>query len=323
MQLLLSQQRNLVLSMTQSYRSGVVAVVVTYQPILEVLDQLLNALVPQVTSVVLVDNGSQVDLETWKHERQTHAIKVLLLGENRGIAAAHNEGIQWARNLGTEFVLLMDQDSIPAHDMVVRLRSTYTELVEKGVLVAALGPRYRDSDNGTLSQFVRVGVLGFTLIDCSSENSDVEADFLISSGMLLPLTAIGIVGLMDEDLFIDHVDTEWCFRAKSNGFQLFGVGGAVMTHALGEQRKEIWFLRRRIVPFHNPFRYYYIFRNSILLYRRSYMPRNWKLADMIRCFKMAVFFGLVAPNRFACLKMMVLGSIDGFKGISGKRNEFL
>jgi len=68
------------------------------------------------------------------------------------------------------------------------------------------------------------------------------------------------VGLMDEDLFIDHVDSEWCFRAKAKGFQLFGVGGAAMTHALGERRKEIWFLRRRIVTLHKPFRYYYIFR---------------------------------------------------------------
>lgn len=300
---------------------SICAVVVTYKPDLEVLGRLLDALVPQVASLVLVDNGSDVDLQAWNKARQSNVDELLLLGENKGIAAAHNAGIQWARYRGAGFVLLMDQDSIPMPDMVVRLRSAYTDLVAKGVPVAALGSQFRDSDNGTLSKFVRVGVLGFTLLDCDPACSVVEADFLVSSGSLLPLTAIDAVGLMDEGLFIDHVDTEWCLRAKAKGFRIFGVCDAVMTHTLGEQRKKMWFLRQRSVPFHHPFRYFYMFRNSVLLYRRSYIPWNWKLADIAKCFKVVVLFSLIAPNRFACLKMMALGLVDGLKGVSGKRNE--
>ena len=114
--------------MTQSHSRRVVAVVVTYQPNLEGLEQLLDALIPQVESVVLVDNGSHADLETWNKERHTHAVEALLLKENMGIAAAHNAGIQWARNRGAGFALLMDQDSIPAPDMVEKLVSVISEL---------------------------------------------------------------------------------------------------------------------------------------------------------------------------------------------------
>lgn len=309
----------------EGYCHDVSAVLVTYNPNLEELCASVQAVADQVSDIFIVDNASVNFSPDWLDKLKGKSVARLHLlpqSDNLGIGAAHNIGIRQAREGGSAFVLLLDQDSQVEPDMVVRLRSTYTELVEKGVLVAALGPQYRDSDDGTLSQFVRVGVLGFTLLDCNSANSVVEADFLVSSGSLLPLTAIETVGLMDEGLFIDHVDTEWCFRAKAKGFQLFGVCGAVMTHALGERRKEIWFMRRRIVPFHHPFRYYYMFRNSMSLYRRSYMPLNWKLADITRCLKMAVFFGLVAPNRFACLKMMVLGLIDGLKDVSGKRNEF-
>ena len=308
--------------MTTTFKSDVVAVVVTYQPELEVPGRLLDALVPQVSAVVTVDNGSHVDLAAWHLERNANSVELLLLGENRGIAAAQNVGIEWARTRGAEFVLLMDQDSIPEPEMVDRLCANYKDLAEKGVPVAALGPRYRDSDKGALSKFVKTGILGFTLLDCNSEQCVVEADFLISSGALLPLSVIETVGLMDEGLFIDHVDTEWCFRAKSHGFRLFGVCNAVMTHSLGEQRKGIWFIRRRVVPFHNPFRYYYIYRNSTSLYFRGYMPFNWKLADLSRCLKMAIYFGLVSPNRFACLRMMALGVVDGLKGITGRRDQF-
>jgi len=303
----------------------VAAVLVTYNPNLEELCVSVQAVADQVSDIFIVDNASANFSPDWQDKLQGKSVARLHLlpqADNLGIGVGHNIGIRQARERGAAFVLLLDQDSQVGQGMVVRLRSTYTVLVEKGVQVAAVGPRYRDSDNGTLSQFVRVGVLSLTLIGCNSASAVVEADFLVSSGSLLPLAAIDTVGLMDESLFIDHVDTEWCFRAKAKGFQLFGVCDAVMTHALGEQRKEIWFFRKRIVPFHNPFRYYYMFRNSLSLYRRSYMPWNWKLADMTRCLKIAVFFGLFASNRSACLKMMMLGLVDGLKGISGKRNDF-
>lgn len=308
--------------MIKSYKSDAVAVVVTYQPEFEVLGRLLDALVPQVSAVVIVDNGSRADLVAWHLKRNMNSVEVRLLGENRGIAAAQNVGIEWARTRGAEFALLMDQDSIPEPEMVDRLCANYRDLAGKGVPVAALGPRYRDGDKGALSKFVKTGIFGFTLLDCNSELSVVEADFLISSGALLPLSVIEAVGLMDEGLFIDHVDTEWCFRAKAKGFRLFGVCNAVMTHSLGEQRKTIWFFRRRVVPFHNPFRYYYIYRNSTVLYFRGYMPWSWKQADISRCFQKAIYFGLVSPDRLACLKMMALGVLDGLKGVTGRRDRF-
>ena len=238
--------------------------------------------------------------------------------ENVGIAAGHNIGIRQAIEQGAKFVLLLDQDSQIELDMVLKLRSAYTELNEKGFQVAAIGPQYRDADNGMLSSFIKVGLFRFIHCDCENNASLVEADFIVSSGSLLPVAALKVIGLMDEKLFIDHVDTEWCFRAKSKGLQIFGLCGAVMTHSLGEHRKEVWFLRKRSVPFHKPFRYYYMFRNSVLLYQRGYMPLNWKFVDMVRCLKMVVFFSLAAENRFICLKMMFLGVVDGLRGVDGK-----
>lgn len=302
----------------------VAAVLVTYNPDLEVLDASVEAVADQVSAVFIVDNGSVNICSDWLNrlkERLAGRLHFLPQSINLGIGAGHNIGIRQAQEHGCAFVLLLDQDSQVSPDMVARLRLSYIKLSEGGILVGALGPRYRDSDNGALSQFVRVGFLGFTLLSCDSVNSVVEADFLVSSGSLLSVSTIESVGLMDESLFIDHVDTEWCFRAKAKGFHLFGVCDAVMTHTLGEQRKEIWFLRRRNVPFHSPYRYYYIFRNSISLYHRPYMPLSWKLADIARCLKMIIFFGLTAPNRFDCLRMMVRGIVDGLKGISGNQNE--
>jgi rhamnosyltransferase len=300
------------------------AILVTYNPNLDELRSSIVAVADQVSNVFIIDNCSANFSRNWLDifgNKFVAKIHLHSLSDNLGIGAAHNVGIQQAQIIGSTFVLLLDQDSQVAPNMVVVLRAAYDSLLRKGIEVAALGPQYRDADNGALSQFVRVGFLGFNRISGDTANSVVEADFLVSSGSLITLSAIKTVGMMDESLFIDHVDTDWCFRAKYLGFRIFGVCDALMTHSLGEQRQEFWFMRRRTAHFHKPFRYYYMIRNSILLYRRAYMPWNWRLADIVRCLKIFIFFGFIAPHSLNSLKMIWQGFTDGLKGISGKRKE--
>jgi rhamnosyltransferase len=122
---------------------------------------------------------------------------------------------------------------------------------------------------------------------------------------------------MDEGLFIDHVDTEWCFRAQSRQYKLFGVPSARMLHSLGDHRIRIWFLRWRTVSFHSPARYYYILRNSLLLQRRSYIPLKWRVAEGFRCLRLLLFYGLFSPRRMDCLRMMFKGISHGLQGVTG------
>jgi len=51
----------------------------------------------------------------------------------------------------------------------------------------------------------------------------LETDMLIASGCLIPADVLRDVGLMDDALFIDHVDTDWCMRARARGYRLLGV----------------------------------------------------------------------------------------------------
>ena len=308
----------------KNYCHDVSAILVTYNPNVQVLRAAIQAILNQVSDVFIVDNASSNFPFDWLDKLEGEAngkLHLLQQVENVGIGAAHNIGIKHAIERGAKFVLLLDQDSQVELDMVVKLRSAYTALNEKDFQVAALGPQYRNAESSILSQFVKVGFFRFILCGCEKESTIVGADFLISSGSLLPVKALEIVGLMDESLFIDHVDTEWFFRARSKGLKTFGLCGAVMTHTLGEQQRVVRFWRKLTIPFHKPFRYYYMFRNSTLLYRRGYMPLSWKFADFAKCLKMVVFFSVVAENRLEILKMMCLGVIDGLRGRSGKRNN--
>lgn len=301
------------LSMTLARNSGVVAVVVSYQPALDVLGQLLDALAPQVESVVVVDNGTHSDLSAWNRERDTRAVELLQLGENLGIAAAQNIGIKWAKCRGARFVLLMDQDSIPSPTMVNVLISAISEQQSP----AAVGPRYLDSRQDNPPPFIRIRGLRLERCDCSTEDAIVPVDYLISSGCLIPMSVLDKVGGMRDDLFIDYVDIEWGLRARRFGYQSYGACAAKMEHSLGDQ--PIRFLGKNN-PVHSPLRHYYHFRNAVLLYKEQWIPVNWKLVNGWRLCLKYIFYALFTKSRMAHLHMMTLGVWHGLKGISGKQS---
>jgi rhamnosyltransferase len=294
------------------------ALIVTFNPELNVLSSEIAFLAPQVETIWIVDNASSQSLAVWVEALGLNdKLHLVQMPGNLGLGAAQNAGMQLARAAGATHVLILDQDSQPMPDLVDRLLAASKQLQSAGVPVAAVAPVYADSATGPASGFVRLGWLNLKKQAVQPGQDVVEADFVISSGSLIPVSVLDDIGPMDESLFIDHVDTEWCLRAQSKGYKLFGVPGARMVHTLGERRTRIWFLRWWTVPYYSPFRYYYILRNSLLMQRRPYMPLKWRVAELIRCCRVVCFYGLFAPQRRACLRMMWRGIVDGLRGVSG------
>ncbi len=249
------------------------------------------------------------------------------------MGATHNIGLRFAKAQKFDYVLLLDQDSVPMTDMVVNLVQAHQKKSKLGK-VSATGVTYLNVDTGSESFFVRFGLLKFERLYGADRDSDncIATDFLISSGSLLSLDNIDEIGEMDESLFIDHVDTEWFLRAKDKGYQSFGVCDAIMQHGLGETTHQFNLntnfisrlvgyksksKRKRNVPQHKPFRYYYIFRNSVLLYKRGYCSNLWKWNDVQRLSIIAIMFGFFKAPRRENLSMMLRGLRDGLRNVSG------
>lgn len=293
--------------------AGVAAIIVSYQPDLARLGVLLNAVAPQTDSVVVVDNGSAEDVAGFIAARGDTRLNVLSLGKNLGIAAAHNVGIRWARERGAKYVLLMDQDSVPDPGMVAALKLAYENLIAGSNKVAAIGPRFRDGQTGHLTPHVRFGRIRFEPVACEPGQPVVLTDFLISSGSLISIDVLDAVGGMDEPLFIDQVDTEWVLRARAKGYRVWGHCEASMNHSLGEERRRVWLGRWREIPLHKPFRYYYMFRNSVLLQRRDYPCWAWRRVDTIRLLQIFVFLIMFHPQRLQAVRSMLRGLWDGVR----------
>lgn len=303
--------------MSSRTATHVCAVIVTFYPDPDRLSSLLSAVIHQVGKVVVVDNGSAESLVSLLDNKVT----LLELGENLGVAAGFNRGIGWAEAHGFKYVLLLDQDSLPLPDMVMQLQSGMARLVAMGELVAAVGPVAVDPRKGSQVGFARMGGLSFCYVAALAGEETVPADFLISSGSLISMAALQRIGPMDEGLFIDLVDTEWFLRARASGYRAYGVAAAQLQHGIGEGRVGMRVGNHEFgsLSLHSPIRHYYIFRNSVTLSRRAYVPRRWVLNNTVQLLGMFVYFSLLAPAGFQHLRMMLRGAVDGLKGVHGCR----
>ncbi len=296
----------------------VCAVIVAFNPEEDHLGELLRECLDQCDGVVLVNNGSSLALEL-EHQDRLHIIN---MRENIGLAAAQNLGVGWAACQDFAFVWFLDQDSWPESGLVISLRRAFIQLESYGDLPAAVGPYLLDHRDGVVVPFVRFHAWGIKRIYLDPGLRHIKSDFLISSGLFTSIKRFQTIGHWEEALFIDNVDLEWCFRAKSKGFNCYGVNQARLSHTLGESLMRLRFMRGHIpIYFHSPVRHYYMMRNRITLYRRSYIPLSWKIQDLPRALLKTLLFCIVFGPRRQNLKFTFRGVWDGLRGRLGPLAE--
>jgi rhamnosyltransferase len=290
---------------------------VSYHPDPAAIANLVETVAVQVGAVVLVDNGSDGD---WQSElaasMRAAGGELIRQPLNSGLAAAQNLGILRARARGYGYVLLLDQDSEPGPGMVTSLQKALMALSATS-RVAAVGPRFHDPREQRDAPFIRVRFPFNRKMCCEYPTQTIACDFLISSGMLIPLEVLDHVGLMDAALFIDNVDMEWGFRAQSKGYALHGVCAATMHHRLGDARRGLPLGLGQVVV-HGPVRLYYMMRNRLRLYCLPHTPRRWIAQDVPRVLLKLFLFSVFVGPRWRNLRCMLRGLFDGVRGRQGE-----
>ncbi|MBU2839938.1 glycosyltransferase family 2 protein [Acidithiobacillus thiooxidans] len=296
------------------------AIIVTFDPDVNRLHTVLDSIAPQVEWVVVVDNGSS-NLDTLQLlVAGFPTASLLAIGKNLGIGAALNIGVKTISSAASDAILLLDQDSIPSDTMVQDLVRGLHQKIDSDRKVAAIGPRFIDRHNGHMSQHVKFAGWRVARVDCNSLKQPVEIDVLITSGSLIPVDVLQKTGKFNENLFIDLVDTDWVLRAQHLGLHVYGDCNATMEHDLGENRRRIWLGRWRAVPIHKPFRYYYMFRNSIWLRGQPHARAEWKHIETIKLLQIFSFMMIFHPQRYLTLRMILQGVWDGLCGKTGKHD---
>ncbi len=280
--------------------SKIYAVLVAYNSTKENLSLIVNELLKQ-TCFLVICNNSKVDL-IYDHI----CIKVLNFSDNLGIARAQTLGMHWAFEHGADFVLQIDQDSLPDPNMVNILYKSYLTLTDAKYNIGLIGAQDYDRNTKKIHRArinKGVSVRGIESVDFF--------DATLSSGSLIPKKAFLAVGGMMDELFIDAVDFEYCWRLSSSGFLIARSSEAGLAHCLGEGRKSFLGLFDFGIP--APIRHYYAFRNVFYLFAYKYVPIYWKVSSVFKMIFKILFYPVLLNNGIERLKYMLLGIKDGFK----------
>lgn len=248
----------------------VTAVVVSHRPD-TALGSVLDAALAQCASVVVVDNGSGIEVQDRLRARaKTSDGRMVFIAnpDNRGLATAQNQGIKRALDDGADWVLLLDDDSIPDPNMVTAMLGAWRGLTDRR-RVGLLAPRLTDRE-ATLKPHLLTARGRFDLTRGVLGSGSIvrHGVFAIASGSLVRAHVFQVVGLMADNFFIDYVDVEFCLRLRSAGFEVVGVGDAVLRHRLGEYHEGRVLGRRVALNTHSARRRYYIHRNRVRVWRR-------------------------------------------------------
>lgn len=299
----------------------VLAAVVTYNPCNDSLSKLVAETKEQVDEMVIIDNSPLHSFNL--NPSKEMSLKIIHLADNMGIAYAQNIAIEYAIKQKFDYILFLDQDSVPTPHMVNTLVKCFCELCAIGHKVAITAPVNVDTRTHVESPFL-VLKNGYPVRESKkgpSEASRVtEACFLISSGSLVSLEAIQAIGGNKSGYFIDHVDTEWCMRAIRAGYKLYGINSAKLIHAIGDHAQVIPLMKNKQVAHHAPYRDYYMFRNTIFCIKDVSGLYSMKLFLILRLFYFCLFFITFAPNRLLRMRMILLGLLHGLTGLDGKLN---
>lgn len=282
----------------------VICVLVLYNPNIDLLTKVVSAILPQVDLLWISDNSVE-SLNLSSILETSSKIVYKKMPGNIGIAAAQNYGINYAVEHNYNYLFYLDQDSIVPEDIISKLLFQYRFLLSNSIIVGAVGPRaFNRCENKEYKGSVKKGK--------KINNEITEVSELISSASLIAVSNFEKTGLMDEELFIDGVDHEWCWRASSisNG-RFFIVETVKLSHYLGEGDR--YFLWRK-VPIPTPFRTYYQFRNYFTLLRRNYVPTYWKVSNGIKYVVKLFYYPLCISPRLSYLKNICKGIYDGIWG---------
>ena len=278
------------------------AIIVVYNPDTIFLKNVLDSIINQVQQVYIYNNSL--------HSINAKGnIKVLGNGINIGIAKAQNILINIAIKDGYDFALLSDQDTIYPQ---FYFNNIYKHLINNELAVVVC-PAWSNINSNVLFNGFHI-IKNDKIYHVTNSIELTEISHSISSGMVVKLSLINKIGYFNEDLFIDWVDYEWCWRIIEKGYKILGDPNIIIEHNLGDS--SVIILCRRFTK-RGSIRNYYNIRNAVylLFHTKKSFYSSYLLKKIFHHF---IFSILASENKLYEFNILLKAIIHGYKKQLGK-----
>jgi GT2 family glycosyltransferase len=189
--------------------------------------------------IIVVDNGSDRDGGAGELARRFPGILVIANPDNRGFAAANNQGLSVARG---RYLLLLNSDTLQTENAIGKS----VHYMDAHPDVGVLGIAHRNGDSalthqpstaafptplrralGLLWSFVPHSRYPNTTSDVPSE---ADVDWVVGSFFMIRRACLESVGPLDERFFVYGEDIDWCYQAWRAGWRVRFWPGVSLVH---------------------------------------------------------------------------------------------
>lgn len=225
------------------------AIVICYNPDFNLLLKNVSAYQAFVEKIIIWDNTNPTINNILRNNyfKNYSNIEYITNNNNSGISQALNYAWRYAKKNDYTAFMSMDQDSIWINfDVFLHLAQKILKTE-----TCILGPSINKE----------VSLESHTLI---------PRNYIITSGMIIPTKILDSINGYPSEFFVDGIDIDICTKAKQKGYNIFMVQGCSLIQQFGANLKFKFLHKTYPSSNYPPKRLYEIFRNHIIIYRRTH-----------------------------------------------------
>jgi len=276
-------------------------VVIVFHPTNEVINHILSY--ASYLDLLLIFDNTPPEFDSSFNEALLKSdlknIEYICNKQNYGIATCLNKAAHILNQKGFKWMLTMDQDS----SFISKTAESYFHSFRQQLWNSTdIGLVALNSDSSKEQ------------IELSENSSFTFINTAITSGSIVQLQILQLLGGFEEKLFIDEVDHEFCFRLRLNNYQIASYQNLYLTHALGSLENKGYlfgWMKRSKRVIHSPKRVYFMVRNHCFVSKKyaSHFQEEFKLKrlQLLTTLKNNLFF---SGRFFSTLKYICLGYYD-------------
>ena len=207
-------------------------------------------------------------------------MEIIENGENLGFAEGNNVGIRRAMDEGTDYVLLLNNDTVVDPEFLGEL----VRVAEGDEKIGIVGPKiyyYDYKGRKDVIWFAGGNIKWWCAVithngsgygESQKKFNKIEScDYITGCAFLMKKKVIEDVGYLDKTYFVYAEDADFCLRAKKNEYENIYVPNSKVWHKINKSSKSF-----------SPLYVYLLTRNKFWLINRNY--KKWQYFIYILAF---------------------------------------
>ncbi len=225
--------------------------------------------------VIVVDNGSAKKFSIIRQLADQFSkgeFKIIRNEENLGFSGGNNVGIKYALENGTDYILILNNDTVVQGSLLKELLSVAKSDSNIGVVVPKIyfakgfeyhKERYKSEELGKVLWYsggkidwknVLGSHRGVDEVDHGQYNDIQETDYATGCCMFVKAEVFKKIGFLNDNYFLYYEDNDFSQRAKKTGFKIIYAPKAIIWHknagsagGSGSELQDYYITRNRLL----------------------------------------------------------------------------